>query len=199
MSPPKPATLAELNAALWQELTRAPRDKHHEWRTPVLATLDGDVADARTVVLREVDAAAATLLIYTDSRSGKLAQLQASPVGTLVMWSRRLSWQLRLRVALSADTDGLAVATRWARLRLSPAAQDYLSPLPPGSEVTEPAEAAVAAAPAESAPPLRSAPPERGHFAVLRARVLSTDWLELHRDGHRRARFDADGARWLVP
>jgi len=190
MSPPRPATLAELNTALWHELTRAPRDKHHEWRTPVLATVDGDVADARTVVLREVDAEAAMLLIYSDARAGKLAQLQAAPLGTLVLWSRRLSWQLRLRVALSADIEGLAVATRWAQLRLSPAAQDYLSPLPPGSEVTVPAEAP---------PPLRSAPPERGHFAVLRARVLSTDWLELHRDGHRRARFDADGSRWLVP
>jgi hypothetical protein len=34
---------------------------------------------------------------------------------------------------------------------------------------------------------------------VLFARVDSLDWLELHRDGHRRARFDADGARWLQP
>lgn len=194
MSPPRPATLAEVNTALWQELTRAPRDKHHEWRTPVLATVDGDTADARTVVLREVDASAATLLFYSDARAGKLAQLQAAPRGTLVLWSRRLSWQLRLRVALTADTDGLAVATRWAQLRLSPAAQDYLSPVPPGIETALPASPAEAVAPA-----LRSAPPERGHFAVLSARVLSTDWLELHRDGHRRARFDADGARWLVP
>ena len=184
-------TLADIEHALWQELTRAPHDKHHEWRTPVLATLDGNTADARTVVLREVDASAATLLFYSDARAGKLAQLQAAPRGTLVLWSRRLSWQLRLRVALSADTDGLAVAARWAQLRLSPAAQDYLSPLPPGAEANPPAEAMEAA--------LRTAPPERGHFAVLRARVLSTDWLELHRDGHRRARFDADGARWLVP
>lgn len=196
MSPPRPATLAELNTALWQELTRAPRDKHHEWRTPVLATVDADAADARTVVLREVDAETATLLIYSDARAGKLAQLQAAPLGTLVLWSRRLSWQLRLRVALSADTEGLAVATRWAQLRMSPAAQDYLSPLSPGSEVTV---RPVPAVPAEATAPLRSAPPERGHFAVLRAHVLSTDWLELHRDGHRRARFDADGARWLVP
>jgi pyridoxamine 5'-phosphate oxidase len=188
----RPSTLAELHVALWQELTRAPRDKHHEWRTPVLATVDGDVADARTVVLREVDAASSTLLFFSDARAGKVEQLEAAPLGTVVMWSRRLSWQLRLRVALSAETDGLAVATRWAQLWQSPAAQDYLSPLPPGAEV------AGTNAPDETAA-LRSAPPERGHFAVLRARVLSTDWLELHREGHRRARFDADGARWLVP
>ncbi len=192
MSPPRPSTLAEVRTAVWQELTRAPRDKHHGWRTPVLATLDGDVADARTVVLREVDAEAATLMFFSDARAGKLAQVRAAPQGTLVLWSSRLSWQLRLRVVLSADTDGLAVASRWAQLRLSPAAQDYLSPLPPGVEM-------VAPDPSEDNAAVRSAPPERGHFAVLLARVLSTDWLELHRDGHRRARFDTDGARWLVP
>jgi hypothetical protein len=29
--------------------------------------------------------------------------------------------------------------------------------------------------------------------------VAAVDWLELHADGHRRAAFDDQGARWLVP
>jgi hypothetical protein len=186
--------LSELNAvhtALWQELARAPHDKHHEWRTPVLATVDGDAADARTVVLREVDAASATLGLFTDVRAAKVAQLQAHPVGTLVLWSRRLSWQLRLRVQLSVQTDGLAVTSRWARLKLSPAAQDYLSPLAPGQ--------ALPAADVTAPPPTALPAADRGHFALLQARVLASDWLELHPQGHRRARVDAEGARWLVP
>ncbi len=186
----RPAELGAVHTALWQELTRAPHDKHHEWRTPVLATVDddGQAADARTVVLREVDAAAATLVLFSDARAGKLAQLQAHPIGTLVFWSKRLGWQLRLRVRLSAQTEGLAVSSRWARLKLSPAAQDYLSPLPPGAAIegTPPATATAGTV-------------ERGHFALLAAQVQSSDWLELHREGHRRARFDAAGARWLVP
>lgn len=187
----RPDSLAAVQTALWQELARAAHDKHHEWRTPVLATVDGEAADARTVVLREVDTRGSTLMIFSDARAAKLAQLQAHPVGTLVMWSRRLSWQLRLRVQLSAHTDGLAVASRWARLKLSPAAQDYLSPLPPGLAL---------APPDVKAPPAAAAPAaDRGHFALLQARVLSADWLELHREGHRRARFDDEGARWLVP
>ncbi len=185
----RPADLGAVHTALWQELTRAPHDKHHEWRTPVLATVDedGQAADARTVVLREVDAAAATVMLFSDARAGKLAQLRAHPVGTLVFWSKRLGWQLRLRVQLQAQTDGLAVSSRWARLKLSPAAQDYLSPLAPGETLTS--------APSSEAP----SPVERGHFALLLAQVQSTDWLELHREGHRRARFDSTGARWLVP
>ena len=183
------ASLAEIHTALWQELTRAPRDKHHDWRTPVLATVDGEGADARTVVLREVDATAQTLLFFSDARAGKVAQVQAQPQGMLVMWSARLSWQLRLHVMLRAQTEGLAVASRWARLSLSPAAQDYLAPLAPGSVLSETAAASR----------LPNAPLDRGYFAVISAQVVAIDWLELRSTGHRRARFDADGASWLVP
>jgi len=81
--------------------------------------------------------------------------------------------------------EGLAVASRWARLKQSPAAQDYLSPMAPGSPLDAPARGRVV--------------PERGHFALVTARVLAIDWLELHANGHRRAGFDAAGGRWLVP
>ena len=49
-------SLAAIEAALWRELGAAPRNGDHPWRTPVLATTDGEVGDARTVVLREIDA-----------------------------------------------------------------------------------------------------------------------------------------------
>ena len=191
MSRDRIETLDDLEAAVWRELSRAALDKHHEWRTPVLATVehaDPPLADARTVVIREVDAEARLLRIFSDARAAKLAQLAAHAQGTLVLWSKRLGWQLRLRVQLEGLTDGLAVSSRWARLKLSPAAQDYLSPLAPGQPV-DASQASEDGAPAA----------ERGHFAVIEAVVQSLDWLELHPEGHRRARFDAEGARWLVP
>ena len=185
MSQTRLLTLPEIETALWQELTRAVHDKHHEWRTLVLSTVGkiGDelTADARNVVLREVDASAKQLLIYTDARAEKAQQLLAHPNGTVVMWSRRLGWQVRCRVTLSLEESGLAVSSRWERLKLSPAAQDYLSPLAPGM-------------PLSSAAPLLSG---RHHFAIITAEVTSIDWLELHREGHRRAVFGEQSAAWL--
>ena len=183
MAAASPQTLAEDEASVWRELAQAVRDKHHGWREAVLATTDGDIGDARSVVLREWDETRRTLLIFTDARSPKAAQLAAHPQGTLVLWSEALAWQLRLRVALTLESSGLRVSSRWARLKLTPAAQDYLSPLPPGAE-------------------LGSAVPERqsrDHFAVLAAQVQSVDWLELHPDGHRRALFSGGGAAWITP
>ncbi|MBC7729773.1 MAG: pyridoxamine 5'-phosphate oxidase family protein [Microbacteriaceae bacterium] len=177
-------SLDHIYQACWQELGKAPRNKAHGFRVMGLATVDGEVADLRSVVLREVLADAQTLVFFTDARSPKVAQIQRQPAGTLLAWCERLSWQLRLRVQLEVETSGLAVSSRWARLKMTPAAQDYLSPLPPG-------------APVEPLQPERST---RNHFAVLLARVYSIDWLELHAEGHRRAIFDQRGhGRWLTP
>ena len=180
------ASLDAIAAEVWLQLGAAVQERGHAWRTPVLATTDGKSADARTVILREVDAATQQLSLFTDQRSPKVAQLLSHPVGALVMWSPALAWQLRCRVQLALEDDGLAVSSRWAHVKLSPSAQDYLSPQAPGTpfeRATTPTHDAVA----------------RTHFAVILAEVVSIDWLELHPDGHRRAAFDAHGARWLRP
>lgn len=193
MNPERLQTLAALETAIWGELTDAARTKGHGWRQGVLATVgeeDGTVlADARTVVIRDVDAATRMLLIYTDARSPKVQQIQAHPQGQLVLWSAPLSWQLRLTVSLRVETVGLRVSSRWAQVKLTHAAQDYMTPWPPGSQLESPT--------AEAPQPERTS---RDHFAVIAAEVTALDWLELHAEGHRRARFsDASGGVWLTP
>jgi pyridoxine/pyridoxamine 5'-phosphate oxidase len=177
-------SLAAIEAALWRELAAAAGDPQHGWRRLVLATRAGDAADARTLVLRELDAEQRTLLFYTDARSAKVLQIAHRPSGTLVAWCAALSWQLRMRARLEVQAEGLAVSSRWARLALTPSAQDYLAPAAPGT----PIEASFVPLPAG-----------RTHFALLSAHIESVDWLELGERVHRRASFDAAGARWLVP
>ena len=177
-------TLALIHQSCWDQLGKAARDKSHAWRVIGLATVDGERADLRSVVLREVDAAARELIFFTDARSPKVAQIETQPLATLLAWSEPLGWQLRLRVRLGVATSGLAVSSRWARLKMTPAAHDYLSPLPPGT-------------PVDRYQPERAS---REHFAVLSAEVQGFDWLELHADGHRRAVFDAAGqGHWVTP
>ena len=175
--------LPDIERRVWDELSRAPHDKAHPWRMGVLATTDGSEGHGRSVVLRDADPLRRALLFYADSRSPKVDQIERHPRGTLVLWWPQRGWQLRLRVHLSVETAGLTVSSRWARLKMTPGAHDYLSPLPPGSTVDTPL-------------------PERGtreFFGVVTATVGHIDWLELHASGHRRASFDADGQRWLVP
>jgi len=183
----RPSTLTEIEAAVWQQLDAAVNDKAHEWRTPVLASVNGDAADARVIVLREIDARQKQLLFYTDERAGKVAQLLNHPRGMVVMWSRALGWQLRCHVRLALEMSGLSSTSRWARIRLTPAAKEYLSAMPPGAPLANVLHAASGAVP-------------RDYFAVISAEIQMIDWLELHPDGNRRALFaDAQGARWIQP
>ena len=177
-------SLPLIHEACWQELARLPHNRLHAWRVMALATLADDAADLRSVVIREVNPEERTLLFFTDARSPKVSQIERQPAGSMLAWCNRLGWQLRLRVVLEVQTSGLSVSSRWARLKMTPAAHDYLSPLKPGT-------------------PIEHHRPERGtrdHFAVVQARVQTIDWLELHAEGHRRAIFDASGqGQWVVP
>ncbi len=182
------STLEDVEAAVWDELQRCVRARGHAWRTCVLASMAPDqdgqpVADARLVVLREADTVARQLRIYTDSRARKVSQLRSNPVATLVMWSAELGWQLRCSVVCSVEDDGLAVSSRWTQIRLSPGAQDYLSPTAPGTPLAGHTPAAA----------------QREHFALITATITCIDWMELNADGHRRAVFGDGHARWVQP
>ena len=177
----------DIRQRIWVELQRATHDRHHEWRTPVLATVGADsLPGARTVVLRQADAKSASLAFYTDSRSPKVAELVAMPYASFVFWSKRLSWQLRVRAHMTVQTSGPQVNEVWERMRQSPAAGDYLAAAAPGALLAD-----------ASAPQA----PEglQHHLAIVTAQVLAIDWLELARAGHRRAVLTATSFEWRVP
>ena len=188
-------TPPEIRKRIWQELARAVQDRHHEWRTPVLATVQmGGTPNARMVVLRQVDADLARLIIYTDSRSDKVSELANRSEAMLVFWSKRLSWQLRVRISATVHVTGPLVDAAWERVRQTAAAGDYLSAAAPSS--TLPAAPAIKDGTQPTNP---SNPTSQHHLAIIEAQVQEIDWLELARNGHRRARLRADTWDWLTP
>lgn len=175
----------EIQQRIWIELGRATQDRHHAWRTPVLATIGAEATpDARTIVLREVDSSLFNLRFYTDSRSKKVADISTQPRALLVFWSKRLSWQLRVQVSFTIHTTGQVVDSAWSRVNQSAAAADYLSALAPGTPLSL---------------PVPELSPNKHHLAVMSAVVQEIDWLELAKGGHRRARFSSKTWEWLVP
>ena len=164
-------TEADIRHRIGQELQRATTDRHHEWRTPVMATVGADhTPQARTVVLRQADTPVSTLQIFTDSRSPKVAELTASPLATV-------------------QRTGAEVDAVWMRVSQSAAAGDYLSAHAPGAALSMPTGDATAG---QEAPPTH-------HLALITLQVQDMDWLELARSGHRRAVFSAERWEWRVP
>lgn len=180
-------TSQEIRQQIWKELGRASVDRHHAWRTPVLATLGCDGSpNARTVVLRKVDTNQQTLCFYTDARSAKVSELTKEPKAALTFWSGRLNWQLRVKVEISVATDGPELQALWQRVQQSASAGDYMATEAPGTE--RPTGFSTA----------QNLSGDH-HFALLNAQVLQMDWLELGRGGHRRSSMSADTWQWLVP
>lgn len=193
--PPRLQSLQDIHAECWRQLNQAAHEPQHGWRRMSLATVttpaseeEAALPEVRSVVLRETLGDERQLVFYTDSRSPKVAQLRSRPLASLLAWCPALGWQLRLRVRVAIDASGLSVSSRWAQMKLHPSAQDYLSPLPPGSRI------------AEDQPVRRLDRDSRANFAVAFATVEAVDWLELHAEGHRRALFDAAGeGHWVAP
>jgi len=180
-------TPQEIRQQIWKELGRASQDRHHAWRTPVLATVDDyGAVNARTVVLRSVDQASQTLQIFTDQRSPKVVEIVNEPKAIFVFWSARLNWQLRVRVCVSNQAYGPHVEANWQRVKQTAAVADYLGALAPGSPCPE----------TFSAPIL---PQQTNNFTLLIAQVTEIDWLELGQAGHRRARLLQNTWQWLAP
>ena len=180
-------TPKDIRHQIWKELGRASQDRHHEWRTPVLASTGQDgFVNARTVVLREANAIAGQLEFYTDTRSPKVAELLEQPIAALVFWSARLNWQLRVRAQFSVTTSGPRVEALWQRVKQSASANDYLSPTAPGT-----------ALPAVNVP--ADTLGQTANFTVLSAQVFEMNWLELSRDGHRCAKLGAATWEWITP
>jgi pyridoxine/pyridoxamine 5'-phosphate oxidase len=71
--------------------------------------LDGTV-NARTLVLRAVDKHANQFQIYTDARSSKAEEITQQKNAMFVFWSKKLNWQLRVRVNVM-DMDWLELAS----------------------------------------------------------------------------------------
>lgn len=175
--------LNQLKAAIWHTLETAVGQRGHEWRTPVLATVDHEgLPQARTVVLRDVDTVRQELRIFTDHRSPKIQQIRQQPRASLLFWSKTLCWQVRMSVDVKVITEGPDIDAAWDRISKSAAAQDYLTFEAPGS-------------------PLPGMKKEAEHhaMAILVAQARELDWLELTPGGHRRALLSPHRQHWLVP
>lgn len=179
-------TLQEFLDLAWSRIVRGVRDKHSPARHPVLATIAPDGRpEARTVVLRAADRAAATLEMHTDSASPKVAALAANSRAEIHVWDPGQRLQIRLagRVRILTGDD---VAERWARIP-GAARRSYGSRPAPGSAIAGPFDYAT--------------PGDPARLAVLICHVDRADLLLLG-PVHQRAEYhprDDWAGTWIAP
>lgn len=175
---------AEMLAGCWDALSDGAASGRHPFHTCSLGSLGLDDAgehwpELRTVVLRAVEPAAAGLIIHTDARSPKAAQIQANGRVALLFYDGPGKWQLRLRGTAELHRNTELARARWEASRRE-SRECYYSPLAPGSPT-----AATARSPEQ--PPVPD--PLTESFALIAVTVTEMEALFLSSDGHRRFRF----------
>ncbi len=197
--------LANLERDSWQQLTGAVGGNPQPpaapgFKTLTVATCHADGADARTVVLRQADAARKYVWFHTDARAGKVMQLEAFPNATLLFWDESLQVQLRLTVETRLHTDDYVADEHWTALWVG-GRKTYLSEQPPGSELPEPYRGFPDSL-GEALPTEAESEAGRPNFAVIECRVLTMEYLHLSRQGQTRAKFQYEPTLrsvWLAP
>ncbi len=181
----------------WSQLANAPNQRRHSWRTAVVANLVGQRVLQRTVVLRKAIASKRLLRFYTDIRSTKIQPLPNNGSFSWLFYDPRRQIQLRLQTKATL-IQGDEAQEVWGRINPH-TIKDYASISAPGTVVES---GSVPLYPRSEQELLQRA---KENFVVMDCKADEMEFLQLHRDGHRRARFTWEeeagqwNASWLVP
>lgn len=179
-------TLDGIYTRVWQTLGRGVADRRSAARHPTLATTGPNgMPEARTVVLRGVNADEQMLEIHTDLHSVKVQSFKAFPLATFHIWDEKQKLQLRLSGTVDI-LSGDAAMDCWAKVP-DPSRQAYGTAPAPGTVIPD----ALA----------YRKPADPGAFAVVECIITHIDVVHLGSD-HRRASFTRSRdwvGEWLAP
>lgn len=195
-----PDTLPDALDIAWRLLTRGAADRRSPVHTPVVASVGADGApDARVMVLRAADRAAAKLRFHTDARSPKCAAMNGRAVAVLAYHPGE-AVQLRISGTAQIVTHGPEIDHIWATS--TPFARRcYLVEDAPGTPLAVPASGLPGWVEGRK-PEVTELVPARANFALVMIDVTQINWLHLAQTGHRRAVFHAAddwAGAWQVP
>ncbi len=171
--------MKDILESIWADLEQGAIDGKHPFRTFVIANAEGDhQVRQRTVVLRKVESKIA-LTFYTDSRSGKIIELNAHNQVSILFYDAERRVQLSCQGVAMIDTS----SPKELNGKDPKTLKDYTTVLPPGSPIND----------AESV----DYNPEEINFATVEVTLTSIEYLELSRSGHTRIRFDKKNDAWV--
>ena len=192
---PRPDSLDQVLETIWTELEIGAAKAKHGFHQPVLATTAPDgTPSARTVVLRKADRAAGTVACHTDARAPKIDHLRSHPTAVWCFYDKSCRVQIRATGVVTIHTDDAIADDHWNR---SPtrSRRCYAAPATPGSEADHPSPNLPDELIGRDPTPQESEA-GRANFAVLLCTIQMLDYLELHHDGHVRARFTRSDNTW---
>jgi len=195
------STLEEILQQTWCLLISGANDKKDPLHLATIATSYQQIAEIRTVVLRNTDTIKRQLYFYTDIRSEKIQQLHQQPTLSWLFYHPKKNIQIRAYGATTIHYENDLTLEKWQTLpsysrKTYGTQQAPSTPLPYASDDLPNLWKA-------SEIDLADTEYAYANFAVVTCEINRLEWLHLQRSGHRRATFEFVReewkGRWVVP
>jgi len=192
--------LPTLEDLIWGKLQNPDKPSLDAWSLACLATIDGHTLRQRTVVIRQTRRDEGKLWFHTDSRTGKLVDIEKNSNVSLTFYDPEHLMQVVMQAQASLVSEDER-KQQWDSATDSSLRQ-YLAPFAPGKECSF--SSCNLPDSARNRIPTRYELAEGfRHFRVVECLVTEIDIVVLRRVGNFRARFtkydSAWQATWLQP
>ncbi len=158
---------------LKNELINGYSKRKHPFRYFSLATVHDDTPRLRTVVLRKM-LSDFTLLVYTDLRSQKVADIQQNNAVSGLFYHPKKLLQLKIEGKAVVISDKTTLKPYWNSIGEN-AKKDYTTQQAPGTAIKNPDDVFYSDA--------------KNHFCVIKINITKIEYLRLKRPNHIRVAF----------
>ena len=119
---------------IWDLLAQGVVNKKSKFHTPTLSTVNGNMINSRTIILRKVDNNTKMLFFYSDSRSRKVLNIIQNNNVTVHLYEPRFKLQVQLYGHAKIENNSEKTKNIWSSLN-SFSKKNYLSALSPGEKI----------------------------------------------------------------
>ena len=202
MSTSSKENTSEIFEDIKKNLTRAVKDRKHNFHTPVFCnvTKNGTI-ESRVVVLRKFDPLKMLLNFHTDFRSPKATDLKNNNNSLFVFYDHKLKIQMRIKTTSVVNNQNDIASEMWNKTRLL-SRKCYLTEKNPSSFTQFP-EDGIPKHLRGKQPELSESEKGFKNFTVIENKINEIDWLYLEISGHRRLKLSFENSepkyQWLIP
>jgi pyridoxamine 5'-phosphate oxidase len=182
------SNLQDIEIQIWELLYQATKSANTPFHQGVFASINHNIPEQRTVIVRNVNIAEKTISFNTDIRSLKIEQLKINDSVSWLFYDKITKIQLRMYAKAVIHREDDIAESAWEKSRLS-SKMCYTTIQKPGSFIEEPELVEVNRTDVE--PELLEF--AHDNFAVIETKVYAIDFVLLSRNGNKRAYFDYEG------
>ncbi|WP_370391254.1 pyridoxamine 5'-phosphate oxidase family protein [uncultured Winogradskyella sp.] len=163
-----------------RELINGYAKKRHPFRYFTLATMHNGAPRQRTVILRKLQDDF-TLVLYTDSRSQKVADIKECPTVSALFYHPKKLIQVKVEGNAEIVSDKSHLDSYWKSIPEN-SKKDYITKLPPGSPIDNPDHTTYYT--------------DKNYFCMIKIIPNTIEILQLKRPNHMRALYTNTTVGW---